>query len=149
MIWFQQEFPWLGPGFIHAVAEDAADAFVTRLRDLDFTVARLHTPPDVNFATALNDALGIAERAAYLSWDALHDNFRDLTLPRRFALVWRQADEFARRETKVFGEACVMLNHEFEEVGKGGTQAVLILTGSGSRFGSPDRPVGRWSDTAP
>jgi hypothetical protein len=142
-VWFQEEFPWLGRGFIPAISEVAVEGFVASLEQLGFTVASLSSPPGSRLAMDLHRALGMDGQAqSDVNWDALHDTFRYLEVPPRFALVWRHADEFAARETKVFAEAVTVLSREFEDMSRSGTQAVLILTGFSSSFGSPDRPVG-------
>jgi hypothetical protein len=140
-IWFQKEFPWVGPGFIHAVADDAADDFAERLRGFGFTVAILNSPAGSNFAAELYLAFGIVEHVPdRLSWDAFHDDFGDLVVPSLFAIFWKNADEFAARETKIFAEACAIFEEEFGGLGRD-HQAVLVLTGTQPSFGSPERPV--------
>lgn len=143
-VWFQQEFPWLDGGFIHAVDERYAPDFLRRLAALDFTVATFDPDPDgphvrvaPDFAAALYRALGFTEYVpGALSWDAVNDNFADVDWQPRFALVWRRADQFAQKQTKTFAEACAVLARDFEELGST-TQAVLIITGRGSDFRSP------------
>jgi hypothetical protein len=141
---FRQEFPWLDPGFIHAVDDRHADAFARRLVELEFKVSTLHIPassaqsgrPGSALAIGLYRALGFTDHEpSSLEWNAVHDHFGDVEFPPRYALIWPRADDFAKRATRMFAEACAMLTMEFFELK--GTQAVLVLTGRGPEFRSP------------
>jgi hypothetical protein len=149
-VWFQEEFPWLDRGFVHAIDDRFERDLVRRLAELGFTVAVLDPDPGgppvrvaSAFAVALYRALGFIEyEPVALSWDAVHDNFADVSWPARFALIWRRADEFAQQQTKTFAEACAVLTREFDDLGTT-SQAVIILCGRGPEFRTPRDIRGR------
>jgi len=147
-LWFRNEFPWLGPGFIQAVAADYADRFLADLRDRGFTTIEIDGRELRNLHDQLTDAFGLPDYRPEPAprppeqkpnWDALIDYFRDTEVPERCVLMWRGADEFATRHPRIFAEACVVLSGIFDgDLAQRGSQVVLLLSGVGPDFPRPD-----------
>jgi hypothetical protein len=135
-VWIRREFPWIGSGFILAVAESYADQFADQLRALGFTVVTMRCGSGASFGTALKHALRFPDWCG-LGWDAIHDCFGEVEFPHPFALMWRDAETFAADNPKAFGEATAILQIEFDALGTRGTQAVLVITGDGPAFQRP------------
>jgi len=145
-LWFRGVFPWLGAGFVHAVAEDYADRFVTSLRERDFAILKIDGREQRNLHDQLSEAFGLPDyRSDQIprppdktpSWDALNDYFGDTELPARAVLLWHGADRFATRHPKIFAEACVVLTDIFNAASAQQKQLVLVLAGDGADFKRP------------
>jgi hypothetical protein len=146
-LWFRNEFPWLGPGFIHAVAAEYADPFLADLRGRGFTTVEIDGSEHRNLHDQLTDAFGLPDYRpeptprppdAKPNWDALIDYFRDVAVPDHCALLGRAADQFAARHPGIFAEACVVLSGIFDgDLARNGSQVVLLLSGDGPDFARP------------
>jgi hypothetical protein len=71
------------------------------------------------------------------NWDSFNDLMGDVTPPPRSVLLWHDADRFAARDPKRFGEACSMIQPIFDWWSSQGCQAVVVLSGSGDAFRRP------------
>jgi RNAse (barnase) inhibitor barstar len=138
-IWMRHEFPWLGRGFIHAVAEAYAEGFTGELvaREFDLFVFRgdRMTDPssfwnEIRMSFKFPDYFGG-------NWDAVTDCLRDIELPPVLTLIWRRADITSAECLKLFAEAMVFFHSTFEEVESGGKQAEIVLMGTGLEFRQP------------
>lgn len=134
MIWLQQEFPWLGRGFVHAVAESYADEFSRALARLGLTVSTMRCGAYDDLHAELGTALSFPEYYGK-NWDAFDECVADTTFDSPFALVWRDASGYAAANPKLFAEASYMLTDAFRKLP--GVQAILVITGDGDAFGAP------------
>jgi hypothetical protein len=135
-VWYQHEFPWLGPGFIHAVHHDAEPGFLRRLRDLGVELFEMLSPPESPVFDQLADAYTFPDYNGQ-GWDSVNDLMGDVSPPRRSALLWHDANRFAARDPKRFGEACAILDRIFAAWSAEGYQADLVLLGSSESFRRP------------
>jgi hypothetical protein len=71
-------------------------------------------------------------------WDSFNDLMGDVSPPPRSALLWHDADRFAARDPKRFGEACACIQRIFDSWSSEGRQADLILLGNSDAFRRPD-----------
>ncbi len=133
---YRHDFPWLGPGFFHAVHRDAEPGFRHRLRDLGVELFELLGPAERSVFDQLADAYGFPDYFGH-NWDAVNDVMGDLSPPARSALLWHDADRFAAIDPQRFGEACATLNRIFDAWSTEGNQAVLVLIGCGESFQRP------------
>jgi len=136
-IWFRRDFPWLGPGFIHAVDDDYADEFAADLTKHRFELRSIRGDSERTVFEELGSAFAFPDYYGGSGWDSVIDCFTDVELPPRCALLWRRADTYASRDLKTFAEACAVLDNIFRELGKSGHQLVLVLTGTGPSFKRP------------
>ena len=135
----RHDFPWLGHGFVHAVEEDYADRFAEELRVRGFDVWTLrgrHMLDEVGFWAEIRRCFEFPDYQGS-NWDAFNDSFGDLSLPGRFAIMWRAADETAAKNLKLFAEAIAVFVSACEAVRENGHQGELILTGNGASFTQP------------
>ena len=135
-VWLRHEFPWLGSGFLHAVTEMSADQFISQLEELGFTVVAMRCGAGESLSTSLKLAFGFPDWCGDIGqiWDAIHDCFREVEFTHPFALVWREVEGYAAASPKLFAEAIVILNSEFEALATHGIQAELVITGEGPSF---------------
>jgi len=86
-LWFRARFPWLGAGFVHAVAEDYLGHMFTGLRMRDFVIVEIDGREERNLHDQLTAAFGRPDyRGTPVprppdeapNWDSLIDYFRDL-----------------------------------------------------------------------
>lgn len=138
-VWLQLEFPWIPYGFIPAVQEAHADAFVEALDGLGFAVATIRCDATDNPFSQLRDALDLPDYCGS-GWDSIHDCLRDFSWPPRFALLLRGADILAEKDPKLFGEACAFFTKEFDERTSSGIQSLLVISGNGPAFHDPAHP---------
>jgi RNAse (barnase) inhibitor barstar len=131
-----REFPWLGRGFVYAVAEAYADQFASALADRGFTVATMRPRSADDFHDELAAALSFPGYYGK-NWDATHDCFRDVDVAHPFALFWRNADHIAATDPKLFAEAAFVLCSELEALELRQVQALLVITGTGRAFRRP------------
>jgi len=136
-VWYPHEFPWLGDGFIPAIADKYADEFADQLAGRGVVVATMRCGAGDSFHEAIAEALNFPDYYGQ-NWNALHDCFRDIEIPHLFALVWRDAEGFAASDPKVFGEATAILTIEFEALRTRNVQATLLITGDGPTFRQPE-----------
>jgi hypothetical protein len=136
-VWFRRDFPWLGSGFIHAVADDYADRFLADLARRGFEARSIRGDSGRSIFDELGSAFAFPDYYGGSGWDSVIDCFRDVELPERCAVVWRRADVYANLDPKLFGEACAVLDSVFGDLGKDGHQLVLVLTGKGAAFKRP------------
>jgi hypothetical protein len=136
-VWFRRDFPWLGPGFIHAVDDGYVDAFLTDLARWGFEQRTIRGSSERTVFEELGCAFEFPDYYGGSGWDSVIDCFRDVELPAKCALVWRRADTYANHDPKLFGEACAVLDSIFGQLGKDGHQLVLVLTGHGQAFKRP------------
>ena len=145
-LWFRAEYPWLGAGFVHAVAEDYAGRLATSLRERDFAILEIDRREQRNLHDQLSQVFALPDYRndavprpadATPSWDALNDYFGDTDLPARAVLLWHGADRFAARHPKIFAEACVVLTQIFNAASAQQKQLVLVLAGDGADFKRP------------
>lgn len=135
-VWYQHEFPWLGPGFIHAVHVEAEPGFRRRLRDLGVEFFEMLGPPERSVFDQLADAYVFPDYYGQ-GWDSVNDLMNDVSPPPRSALMWHDADRFADRNPKRFGEACAILDRIFTSWSAQGRQSDLVLLGTGDSFRRP------------
>lgn len=112
-------------------------AFTQELTNLGFLVLNMEPGDEADLFRELGRLFRFPDYYGGSGWDAVNDCFVDVEVPRRTALVWRQADTFSLRDPKAFGEACHMLSGLFECAEASGIQAVLVLTGIGPSFSQP------------
>jgi Barstar (barnase inhibitor) len=136
-VWLQEQFPWLGPGFIHAIDDDYAGDFAGQLGGLGFELLRMQGDSGDSVFAQLESALQFPDYYGGSGWDAVEDCLTDVRLPRRGALFWRRADIYAQRDLKRFGEACAVLTNAFVALEAEGSQVVLVLAGRGTAFSRP------------
>jgi RNAse (barnase) inhibitor barstar len=136
-VWYQHEFPWLGPGFIHAVHTDAEPGFRRRLRELGVEFFEMVGPPERSVFDQLADAYTFPDYYGQ-NWDSFNDLMGDVSPPPRSALLWHDADRFAARDPKGFGEASASIQRIFDSWSAERRQAVLVLLGSSGAFLRPN-----------
>jgi Barstar (barnase inhibitor) len=111
-VWYQHEFPWLGQGFTHAVHTDAEPGFRLRLRELGVEFFEMVGPPERSVFDQLADAYTFPDYYAQ-NWASFNDMMGDVSPPPRSALLWHDADRFAARDPKRFGEASACIQRIF------------------------------------
>jgi hypothetical protein len=136
-LWFRRDFPWLAPGFIHAVADDYADRFLEDLAGWGFEERSIRGDSERTIFEELGSAFAFPDYYGGSGWDSVIDCFKDVEVPEKCAVVWRRADTYANLDPKLFGEACAVLDSLFGGLGKDGYQLVLVLTGKGPGFNRP------------
>ena len=134
MIWLKQEFPWLGPGFVQAVAERYADQFSSALARLGFSVKTMRCGAGDDLHAELAKVLNFPDYYGK-NWDAFDECVAEVTFATPFALVWRDAGGYAAENPKLFAEASFMLNDAFHK--RPDVQAILVITGDGGTFRAP------------
>jgi RNAse (barnase) inhibitor barstar len=136
-VWMRREFPWLRPGFVHAVHSDGLSRFRRQLRDLKFELFEMLGSPQRSVFDQLADAFAFPEYYGG-NWDAFNDCIGDIEPPPRSALLWHAPDLHAGADPKRFGEACSMLTRVFDVWSTEGSQALLVLVGSTDTFDHPN-----------
>ena len=136
-MWLRHEFPWIGRGFIHAIDDDYATKFQQDLARLGFEVVVLDGGAMLDEPAFWAEVADAFEFPDYFgkNWDAFHDCFGDLALPRRLAVVWRNADAVARQQLKLLTEAIAVLHETFRQLQE--CQGIVVLTGGGAGFARP------------
>jgi RNAse (barnase) inhibitor barstar len=135
--------PWLGPGFIYCIHEDAEQVLRRELARLNFSVFAL-AGREVRDANSLHSEL--ARTFSFpdyygRNWDAFNDCFDDPALPRRSALLWTHAEQLAQADLKAFAEAVAVFREAADALSRDGRQFELMLLGTGPGFRRPAEPV--------
>ena len=151
-VWFRQAMPWLGPGFVYCVSEDALDALRGDLARHGFNTIALD-------GTAMTDAHsfhGEVKRAFGFpdyygsNWDAFNECFGETAFAHPTAILWTAAEVLASSDLKTFSEAIAEFSRfrdafkraDPERVeGAGPVQLELVLLGRGRGFRRPDDPI--------
>lgn len=135
----KQEFPWLGSGFVHAVADEHVPMFTKALHDLGFSSTVVEGSAVVDDRTFWAEIRRAFDFPDYFgaNWDAFNDCFGDLDLPPRLAVIWRRSDLTSAVSLKLLVEGVALLVQTAEAIQPLGTQLVVALTGEGSGFAQP------------
>lgn len=140
-LWMRHEFPWLGHGFVHAVADDHAMQLADDLESRGCRIITLRgeemTTPR-SFWAQIKTAFEFPDYFGS-NWDAFNDSFGDVELGTRTVILWRRADLVAQTSLKLFAEGIAMLYRtatamdEFEQ-----KQLIIVLSGEGKSFTTPE-----------
>jgi RNAse (barnase) inhibitor barstar len=147
-VWLREALPWLGPGFVHCVHEDALDVLDRDLRRAGFAVVRL-PGEDVTdahgFHAAAKRAFAFPDYYGH-NWDAFNECFGEVELAHPTAIVWTAAERLADSDLKTFAEAIAefaRFRDAFADPDPGSvdvsrpTQIELFLVGRGAAFRRP------------
>ncbi len=153
-VWLRQAMPWLGPGWIYCVDNEAVDALLTDLRGSGFNVVSLDGSQATDaqtFHAAVKSALAFPDYYGG-NWDAFDECVAEVLFAHPTALVWTAAQTLAESDLKTFGEAVAQFSRirdalrkadpEVTEVSEP-VQLELVLLGRGDGFRRPDDPVDR------
>ena len=151
-VWLREALPWLGPGFVHCVHEDAIDVLDRDLRRAGFAIIRL---PGEDMADARSFHAQAKHAFAFPdyyghNWDAFDECFGETGFFSPTAIVWTAAERLAASDIKTFAEAVVQFtrfrdafarpDHDYVEAPRS-TQVELVLIGRGAAFRRPGDAV--------
>ncbi len=148
--------PWLGPGFVYTVHEDA-------LRGLRSDLAKHGFNAIVLDGSEMRDAASFHAEAKKAfafpdyygnNWDAFNECFGEIHFPNPTAILWREVETLARADLKTFAEAVAQFIRLRDAFARADAEAVeasepiqieLIIVGRGPGFRHPDDPIdSRW-----
>lgn len=151
-VWFRQAIPWLGPGFVYCVSEDAADTLRSDLARHRFNMIALDGTAMTNaasFHVEAKTAFGFPDYYGN-NWDAFDECLGEIQLPHPTAILWSAAEVLASSDLKTFSEAIAQFSRFRDAFKRPNPDAVgvadpvqleLVLLGRGERFRRPHDPI--------
>lgn len=155
-VWLRKSLPWLGPGFVYCVHEDASGTLDEDLRRVGFEVVALpgeQMTDASGFHAAAKQAFGFPDYYGH-NWDAFDECFSEVEFAHPTAIVWTAAERLAASDLKTFSEAVAQLTRFRDAFASADatprTQVELFLTGRGPAFRRPDDALPRgWGTGRP
>ncbi|MDP8909631.1 MAG: barstar family protein, partial [Chloroflexota bacterium] len=151
-VWFRQAMPWLGPGFVYCVHEDALDILRGDLARHRFNIVSLDgtaMTDGPSFHAEAKRAFGFPDYYGS-NWDAFNDCLGETRLAHPTAILWSAAEVLVSSDLKTFAEAIAEFSR-FRDAFKRAdprtvevadpVQVELLLLGRGKGFRRPDDPI--------
>jgi len=144
--------PWLGPGFVYCVHEEALNHLRAELAQHGFNVIALdgnQMTDASSFHAEAKRAFGFPDYYGH-NWDAFKDCLGEMQFAHPTAILWSAATILSASDLKTFAEAVTELSRFRDAFARADPDAVdvsepvqleVVLLGRGSGFRRPTDPV--------